>query len=135
MNLTEKAIAKIEAGESRAHYYDDKEPSFGLRVEPNGRKSFFWYRKINDIPPGRWTPEKIKEILKERGVAADGILVYANTAEEDAEMRALTDALSPGGKEQEVPPITTGMRIEGEMKAPISENTFARSPRSGSTIS
>ncbi len=71
--------------------------------------------------PGRWTPEKIREILKERGVAADGILVYANTAEEDAEMRALTDALSPGGKEQEVPPITTGMRIEGEMKAPISE--------------
>ena len=71
--------------------------------------------------PGRWTPEKIKEILKEKGVAADGILAFGNKAEEDAEMRALTDALAPGGKEQEVPPITHGTRIEGEMKAPISE--------------
>ena len=36
-------------------------------------------------------------------------------------MRALTDALAPGGKEREVPPITHGTQIEGEMKAPISE--------------
>jgi hypothetical protein len=71
--------------------------------------------------PGRWTPEKIKEILKERCVAADSILAFANKAEEDAEMRALTDALAPGGKEREVPPITHGTQIEGEMKAPISE--------------
>ncbi len=71
--------------------------------------------------PGRWTPEKIKEILKEKDVAADVILAFGNKAEEDAEMRALTDALPPGGKEQEVPPIMHGTRIEGEMKAPISE--------------
>src|ERR1700730_14086143 len=39
---------------------------------------------------GRWTVDRIQEILKARGVTADQIVVVGNTAEEHAEMKALT---------------------------------------------
>lgn len=71
--------------------------------------------------PGRWTPERIREILKEKGVAGDHIVAVGNNDEEQAEMTALTDALAPAGKERGVAPLMHGVEIDGEMKAEISE--------------
>jgi predicted RNA-binding protein with PUA domain len=50
----------------------------------------------------RWTVEKIREPLKERGVSPDQIVVFANNEDEDAEMKVLTDELVPKGKDLEV---------------------------------
>ncbi len=70
---------------------------------------------------GRWTVERIREILKQSGIAGDQIVVVGNGDEEHAEMKALTDALAPAGKDQEVAPLAHGAEIDGEMKAKISE--------------
>src|SRR5258708_4017020 len=72
--------------------------------------------------PGRWTAERIKTVLEKSGVKGDHMVGVGNTEDEDAEMKALTDALAPAGKEREVPPLVNGADIEGEMKAEISEN-------------
>jgi hypothetical protein len=79
--------------------------------------------KSTQLPfrPGRWTVERIQEILRVRGVTADHIVAVGNTDEEHAEMKALTDVLSPKGKEREVAQLVNGADIDGEMKAEISE--------------
>jgi len=71
--------------------------------------------------PGRWTAERIKAVLEKSGVKGDHIVAVGNSEDEDAEMKALTDALAPAGKEREVSPLVNGADIEGEMKAEISE--------------
>jgi hypothetical protein len=70
---------------------------------------------------GRWTVERIKELLKDRGVSPDQIVAFANSEDENVEMRALTDHLVPNGKELEVSPLADGVEIEGEMKAQMTE--------------
>jgi hypothetical protein len=70
---------------------------------------------------GRWTVERIKELLKDRGVSPDQIVAFANSEDENAEMKALTDELVPNGKELEVSPLADGTEIEGEMKAQMTE--------------
>lgn len=70
---------------------------------------------------GRWTVERIKELLKDRGVSPDQIVAFANSENENAEMKALTDELIPNGKELEVSPLADGAEIEGEMKAQMTE--------------
>jgi hypothetical protein len=50
---------------------------------------------------GRWTVERITELLKEREVSPDRIVAFANTEDENAEMKVLTDGLVPKGKEVE----------------------------------
>ena len=51
--LTEKAIADFKPGSKRTHHYDEGKGSvtgFGVRVEPNGRKSYFWFAKVRGVP-------------------------------------------------------------------------------------
>src|SRR5262249_16126419 len=50
MHLTEKAVEKLKAKTERQHFYDDDVTGFGVRVEPNGRKSFFWFAKVHGRP-------------------------------------------------------------------------------------
>jgi hypothetical protein len=73
----------------------------------------------------RWTPERIRKIAKAQGVTGEQIIAIANSEEEFAEMKALTDALAPTGKELDVEPLTAGAELIGEMKAPIS-NAYLR---------
>jgi integrase len=50
-NFTLKAIAAIAAPQKeRALYRDTQVPELGLKVQPTGHKSFFWYRKVNGQP-------------------------------------------------------------------------------------
>lgn len=70
---------------------------------------------------GKWTPERIREIAKAQGVTGEQIVAIANSDEEFTEMKALTDALAPDGKERDVAPLVAGVEMVGEMRAPISE--------------
>ena len=45
--------------------------------------------------------EKIRELLKERGVSPDQIVVFANSEDENAEMKVLTDELRAVTKHSE----------------------------------
>lgn len=49
MNLTEKYVSKLRPVKTRIQVYDDA-PGFCVRVEPNGRKFFGWYAKVNGKP-------------------------------------------------------------------------------------
>lgn len=72
--------------------------------------------------PGKWTAEKIRTILKAQGVTGEQIIAVANTDEEFAEMKALTDVLAPDGKEQDAPAaLVAGVEVQGVMYAPISK--------------
>jgi hypothetical protein len=71
--------------------------------------------------PGKWTAERIREILKQHEVTGEQIVVIGKSEEEYAEMKALTDVLAPKGKDRDVPPLVDGAEIDGEMKAEISE--------------
>jgi integrase len=49
VNLTEKAIDRLEPTTERQNYRDDETTGFGIRIEPaasGGRKSFFWNAKV-----------------------------------------------------------------------------------------
>ncbi len=48
-------------------------------------------------------------------------MAIANSDEEFTEMKALTDALAPEGKERAVAPLVAGVEMDGEMRAAISE--------------
>jgi integrase len=50
MNLTERSVEQLKPGTERAQYRDDAQPGFGLRIEPNGRKSFYYYAKVGGRP-------------------------------------------------------------------------------------
>ena len=71
--------------------------------------------------PGRWTPDKIREILHDKGVNSDHIVAVGNSEADHSELKALTDALAPQGQERDVAPLEDGAQIEGEMTAEISE--------------
>jgi len=70
---------------------------------------------------GKWTVDKVKDILEKAGVEVASAVAYPNSPDEDAAMRALLDALVPGGKDQPVAPLVDGADIEGELTAQVSE--------------
>jgi hypothetical protein len=70
---------------------------------------------------GKWTPGKIRQIAKSQGVTGEQIVAIANSDEEYLEIKALTDALAPQGKELDAAQLVTGVGVAGEMKVPISE--------------
>jgi integrase len=47
MQITQKAIEKLKPGKDRLQYMDDAITGFGIRVQPEGEKSFFWSARIN----------------------------------------------------------------------------------------
>src|SRR5712692_10876543 len=52
--FSQKTLEKIPAPKSgRVHYYDLRVRDLGLRVEPSGRKSFFWFKKVQGRPTFR----------------------------------------------------------------------------------
>jgi hypothetical protein len=75
--------------------------------------------------PGKWTVEKIKTVLEKSDVEIASALSFANTEEEEKEMRAILDALVPVSEERPVAPLVAGAEIEGEVKAKVSEE-YAR---------
>jgi integrase len=65
-NFTARSIESIPIPQSgRVHVYDSKVPSLGLRIEANGRRSFFWYKWIQGRPTfqsiGTWPSTSIKD--------------------------------------------------------------------------
>jgi integrase len=62
MRLTEKFIEKTKPAATRLQFLDDDVRGFGLRVEPNGRKSFFWRAKVRGDIVMRSLGEFRKEI-------------------------------------------------------------------------
>src|SRR5579862_1034628 len=50
VHLTGKVAAQFPAGETRMQIYDVRTAGFGLRIEPNNRRSYFWCRKIQGRP-------------------------------------------------------------------------------------
>jgi hypothetical protein len=74
---------------------------------------------------GKWTVEKIKTILDKSDVETASALSFANTEEEEKEMRGLLDTLVPVSTERPVAPLVAGAEIEGEVRAQISEG-YAR---------
>ena len=79
--------------------------------------------KILRLPfrPGKWTADGIRQIAKAQGVTGEQIVAIANSEKEFSEMKALTDALAPQGKELDAAPLVAGVEMVGEMKAPISQ--------------
>src|SRR5258708_25970390 len=69
---------------------------------------------------GAFTAERIRGLLKERGIEANQIVAISNSDNEAEEMKALTDELAPGAKEGQLEPVKDGVQMEGEMKAAIS---------------
>jgi integrase len=53
-NFTKKLIESLDLPESgRITVYDSSTPHLGLRLEVNGNKSFFWFRKVRGVPTFR----------------------------------------------------------------------------------
>src|ERR1700683_1500824 len=49
-NLTEKIVAALKPTDKRYQVRDAKQPGFGVRVDPSGRKSYYWYAKVAGVP-------------------------------------------------------------------------------------
>ncbi len=53
-HFTVRSIERLSLPKAgRIHHYDAQVPNLGLRVEGSGRKSFFWYKKVNGKPEFR----------------------------------------------------------------------------------
>lgn len=70
---------------------------------------------------GKWTVDKVKDILEKAGVEVASAVAYPNSPEEDAAMRELLDALVLNGKDQPIAPLVGGAAIEGVLTAQVSE--------------
>jgi len=72
--LTEKTIAGFKPSSKRVHHYDEGKGSvrgFGVRVEPNGRKSYFWFAKVRGVPRFRALgefPVTSLKVARDRGL-------------------------------------------------------------------
>ena len=51
-NFTVKGIQSLATPERRATFHDLQTPELGLKLEPTGHKSFFWFRKVRGV--GTW---------------------------------------------------------------------------------
>ena len=83
-------------------------------IEKGGRSWPLAFRR------GVFTAQRIRELLKERGLEPNQIAAISNGENEAEEMKALTDELLPEGKEGQLEAVQDGVQMEAEMKAPIS---------------
>jgi integrase len=49
-HLTERRIAALAVPTKRTKLYDTKEPALGLKLEVSGKRTFFWFRAVNNKP-------------------------------------------------------------------------------------
>ena len=68
MHLTEKSVQKLTPGAQRKQIYEQQ--GFGIRVETNGRKSFFWLQKVNGKPRFRALGDHPQTTVAEARAAA-----------------------------------------------------------------
>jgi len=101
MNLTEKSISKLTAGRERVQHLDEQTTGFGIRVEPNGRKSFFWFAKVNGKPRFRALGEFPTTTVADARTAAKKFIGIAATWKQSG-----FEGLDPFAKEQRVEPAT-----------------------------
>jgi integrase len=50
LNFTKKGLDALQSTKKRVTWHDTHAHGLCLRIEPNGRKSFCWFRKINGTP-------------------------------------------------------------------------------------
>src|SRR5947208_12938571 len=72
MNITEKAIERLQPSTERQTYRDDELTGFGIRIEPHdsgGRKSFFYNAKVGGQvifkSLGQWPATNVKDARDE----------------------------------------------------------------------
>jgi integrase len=105
MNITEKAVTRIQPGKERIHLMDEEVRGFGLRVETaaqGGRKSFFWRAKINGESVFRALGEFPSVTVGEARAAAK---VWAGRAA--AWKQANYEGESPFAKKPRIEPAST----------------------------
>lgn len=49
MVITQKTVQKLEPANERVQYMDDDTTGFGVRVDPDGRRSYFWKSKVHGV--------------------------------------------------------------------------------------
>ena len=50
LHFTEARIASLRAGEKTVKIYDSQVPHLGLKLLPNGRRIYFWWRSVAGKP-------------------------------------------------------------------------------------
>src|SRR6266849_9304358 len=70
--LTQALVLRLRANGRRQLTWDTKVAGLGVVVEPGGRRSYFWFRKVNRVPQWK-TLGRVEDVPLEsaRGTASE----------------------------------------------------------------